>query len=94
MRKSETEIKNVHNNSRPQWTKVILDDYDEVTETTIKLRVKHFTLFASIGYLLGLQPAAKWVYLVAFSSHDKEENALQPTVYCANHYLDVEVIYL
>ena len=94
MRKSETEIKNVHNNSRPQWTKVILDDYDEVTETTIKLRVKHFTLFASIGYLLGLQPAAKWVHLVAFSSYDKEENALQPTVYCANHYLDVEVIYL
>ena len=90
VKKSEIPVNSVTANVRPKWKDEILDDYDKVTETTMELHIKHFTLYTIIGYLFG--PAAKWVHLVAFSPFKEEQNSLEPTVYCANHYAEAEVM--
>ena len=70
---------------------MITDDYNQITETAIKVNITHFSLYSIIGYLLGTEPAEKWVEVVAFSSFDKDDNALEPIVCCANHYEAAEV---
>ena len=88
---SEVPINSVNKNTKLQWKNMIIDDYDQITETAIEVNITHFSWYSIIGYILGTEPAEKWVEVVAFSSFDKDQNALEPVVYCANHYKIVEV---
>ena len=91
MRTSEVPLNSFTKNTQLEWKNMIIDDYDDITETAVVVNIKHFSWYSIIGYLLGTEPAEKWVEVVAFSSFDKEENALEPVVYCANHYEMAEV---
>ena len=91
MRTSEVPINSVNENTQLKWKPMIIDDYDEIKEKAIKVNITHFSWYSIIGYLLGIEPAEKWVEVVAFSSFDRDENALEPVVCCANHFETAEV---
>ena len=91
MRASEVPLNSFTENTQLNWKNKVIDDYDEITETTVVVNITHFSWYSIIGYLLGTEPAEKWVQVVAFSSFEKEANALEPVVYCANHYEMAEV---
>ena len=90
MKKSEIPINSVNVNTKPVWKDEIMDEFDQITESSIELHISHFTLYAVLGYILGVT-AEKWVHLVAFSNYSSENNSLEPTVYCANHFKKAEV---
>ena len=91
MKTSEVPIDSLNENTRLEWKNMIIDDFDEITQTALEVRITHFSLYSIIGYLLETEPAEKWVEVVAFSSFDKDDNALEPIVCCADHYETAEV---
>ena len=91
MRTSEIPINSVNDNTQLEWKNMIIDDFDEITQTALEVHITHFSWYSIIRYLLGTEPAEKWVEVVAFSSFDKDDNALEPIVCCADHYEAAEV---
>ena len=72
------------------WATTPLDDYEErlVTETRIKLTLRHFTLYTCIGESKQGKVAVKLMHIVAFAGKLTRNSFFKPRLYCLNSYKD------